>query len=92
MAEDRLGTARRRRRAGSDVDTHERRCQHDGGVATPIKLAFPWTFPLGAALRPRWPIWRFGFALTFVVVAVLLFSDRDLAPIFGHLSPLAGAR
>jgi hypothetical protein len=21
-----------------------------GGVATPIKLAFPWTFPLGAAL------------------------------------------
>jgi len=48
------------------------------------------TFPLGAALRPRWPIWRFGFALTFVAVAVLLFSDRDLAPIFGHLSEFAG--
>jgi hypothetical protein len=22
---------------------------------------------------------------------VMLFSDRDLAPVFGHLSPLAGA-
>jgi hypothetical protein len=46
-------------------------------------------FPLGAVLRPRWPVWRTGFALTFVVVAVLLYSDRDLAPIFGHLSDLA---
>jgi hypothetical protein len=25
-----------------------------------------------------------------VVVAVALFADRDLAPVFGHLSPLAG--
>ena len=31
-----------------------------------------------------------GFALVFVVVAVALYSDRDLAPVFGHLSPLAG--
>ena len=46
-------------------------------------------FPLGAAIRPRWSIWRAGFALTFVALAVLLYSDRDLAPIFGHLSDLA---
>jgi hypothetical protein len=25
-----------------------------------------------------------------VVLAVFLYCDRDLAPIFGHLSPLAG--
>ena len=31
-----------------------------------------------------------GFALTIVVIAVLLYSRRDMAPIFGHLSPLAG--
>ena len=47
-------------------------------------------FPLGQVLRPRWPVWRAGFALTFVVIAVLLYADRDLAPIFGHLSDLAG--
>ena len=45
--------------------------------------------PLGAALRPRWPVWRLGFALTFVAIAALLYADRDLAPIFGHLSELA---
>jgi hypothetical protein len=33
-----------------------------------------------------------GFAFTFVAVAVLLFADRDVAPIFGHLSELAGGR
>jgi hypothetical protein len=32
-----------------------------------------------------------GFALTFVVLAIFLYCDRDLAPVFGHLSPLAGA-
>jgi hypothetical protein len=25
-----------------------------------------------------------------VIVSVQLFSDRDVAPVFGHLSPLAG--
>jgi hypothetical protein len=30
------------------------------------------------------------FALTIVTIAVMLFSDRDVAPVFGHLSPLAG--
>lgn len=41
-------------------------------------------FPLGQALRPRQVVWRTGFALTFVALAVLLFTDRDVAPIFGH--------
>ncbi len=41
-------------------------------------------FPLGQALRPRQVVWRTGFALTFVVLAVLLFTDRDNAAIFGH--------
>jgi hypothetical protein len=45
---------------------------------------------LGRAWRPRSLAWNSGFALVFVVVAVVLFCDRDLAPIFGHLSPLAG--
>ena len=49
-------------------------------------------FPLGEALRPRRPVWGVGFAMTFVVVAVMLFCDRDLAPIFGHLSEYAGNR
>lgn len=48
-------------------------------------------FPLGQALRPRRTVWQVGFALTFVALAVLLYSDRDVAPIFGHLSDLAGA-
>jgi hypothetical protein len=48
-------------------------------------------FPLGRALRPRSLGWNGGFALVFVALAVVLFCDRDVAPIFGHLSPLAGA-
>jgi hypothetical protein len=47
-------------------------------------------FPLARALRPRWVAANVGFALVFVVLAVALYSDRDLAPVFGHLSPLAG--
>lgn len=47
-------------------------------------------FPLGQALQPGRFAWRAGFALTWVAVAVLLFCDRDLAPIFGHLSDQAG--
>jgi len=49
-------------------------------------------FPLGAAFRPRRALWSYGFALTFVAVAVMLFSDRDVASIFGHLSELAGGK
>jgi hypothetical protein len=41
-------------------------------------------FPLCQALRPRQLVWRTGFALTFVLLAVLLFADRDAAPIFGR--------
>lgn len=47
-------------------------------------------FPLGQVLQPRLSIWRAGFAMTWIVLAVMLFSDRDVAPIFGHLSDLAG--
>jgi hypothetical protein len=47
-------------------------------------------FPFVAVFRPRSPVWSSGFALVLVVVAVMLYSDRDVAPIFGHLSPLAG--
>ncbi len=41
-------------------------------------------FPIGQALDPRRVVWRTGFALTFVLLAVLLFADRDAAPIFGR--------
>jgi hypothetical protein len=41
-------------------------------------------FPLGQTLRPRWAVWRAGFALAFVLLALLLFADRDAAPIFGR--------
>jgi hypothetical protein len=46
-------------------------------------------FPIGIAFRPQRALWHAGFALTFVAVAVLLYADRDLAPIFGHLSDFA---
>jgi hypothetical protein len=49
-------------------------------------------FPLAAAFRPHSTLWRSGFALTFVVLGVMLYCDRDVAPVFGHLSPLAGAQ
>jgi hypothetical protein len=48
-------------------------------------------FPIGQAIRPRRPVWIAGFALTFVVMAVFLFADRDLAPVFGHLSQVEGS-
>lgn len=41
-------------------------------------------FPLGQAVQPRRAAWSAGFALTFVVLAALLFADRDVAPIFGR--------
>jgi uncharacterized membrane protein len=47
-------------------------------------------FPLASTFRPRSPVLRGGFAFVLVAVAVLLFCDRNVAPIFGHLSPLAG--
>jgi hypothetical protein len=47
-------------------------------------------FPLMQALRPRSLVAASGFATTFAIIAVLLFCDRDVAPIFGHLSSYAG--
>ncbi len=47
-------------------------------------------FPIGQTLRPRAFGWNAGFAMSWITVAVLLYCDRDVAPIFGHLSPLAG--
>ena len=56
-----------------------------------------WTL-VGAALcalaivfRPRSVALHAAFALSVVALSVMLFCDRDLAPVFGHLSPLAGA-
>jgi hypothetical protein len=47
-------------------------------------------FPLVQAFRPRSMIAASGFATTFAIMAVLLYCDRDVAPIFGHLSTYAG--
>jgi hypothetical protein len=47
--------------------------------------------PLGLVFRPRSVALRSGFALLVVAVSVMLFCDRDVAPVFGRLSPLAGA-
>jgi hypothetical protein len=47
-------------------------------------------FPLVQAFRPRSLTAGLGFATTFLVLAVLLFCDRDTASIFGHLSFYAG--
>ena len=47
-------------------------------------------FPLARVVRPRSMVFQSGLALTVVVLAVMLYCDRDLAPVFGHLSPLAG--
>jgi hypothetical protein len=48
-------------------------------------------FPLARIVRPRSGAVQAGFALVLVVVSVFLYSDRDTAPIFGHLSPVAGS-
>jgi hypothetical protein len=47
-------------------------------------------FPFARAWRPNWAVANAGIAIVFVFVSLALFSDRDLAPVFGHLSPLAG--
>ena len=47
-------------------------------------------FPLARAVRPRSQVVATGFALTFIVVSVMLYCDRDVAPVFGHISELAG--
>ncbi len=47
-------------------------------------------FPLGRALRPRSTAFAGAFAAVIVAMSVMLYCDRDLAPVFGHLSTLAG--
>jgi hypothetical protein len=47
-------------------------------------------FPLARTVRPRSNAVAVGFALTFVACAVMLYCDRDVAQVFGHISPLAG--
>ena len=46
--------------------------------------------PFARAFRPRSVALGTAFALVFVTVGVLLYADRDVAPVFGHLSPAAG--
>lgn len=47
-------------------------------------------FPVGEALRPKRVVWSTGFAMTFVVLAILLFADRDAASVLGALGGIAG--
>jgi hypothetical protein len=47
-------------------------------------------FPLAATFRKRSTAAQAGYAITFVVIAIVLFTSRDVAPIFGHLSSEAG--
>jgi hypothetical protein len=47
-------------------------------------------FPLGLAFRPRSMAFRYGFGICVIAISVMLFADRDIAPVFGHISPLAG--
>lgn len=47
-------------------------------------------FPLASLLRPRSLVLRAGLGMTVLALAFLLLADRDVAPIFGHLSDLAG--
>jgi hypothetical protein len=46
--------------------------------------------PLVRCVRPRSQVAATAFALTFIFIAVSLYCDRDVAPVFGHISPLAG--
>jgi hypothetical protein len=55
-----------------------------------------WTLLVGAVLpllltfRPRSVALQSAYALVLVAIAVMLFSDRDVAEVFGRISPLAG--
>jgi hypothetical protein len=60
--------------------------------------ALGWTAVVGALItlglfaRPRSTAYNAGFAFVLLGFSLLLFCDRNVAPIFGHLSPLAGGR
>jgi uncharacterized membrane protein len=47
-------------------------------------------FPIARTFRPRSFALGAGFAATLLVISVLLYSHRDVAEIFGHISPTAG--
>jgi hypothetical protein len=47
-------------------------------------------FPFLLTFRPRSTALGVGYALTFILLAVVLYTARDVAPIFGHFSPEAG--
>lgn len=47
--------------------------------------------PLALVFRPRSTALSTAFAGLAIALAVMLYADRDLAPIFGQLSPLAEA-
>ncbi len=47
--------------------------------------------PLALVFRPRSTRLKGAFGLVVIALALMLFCDRDIAPVFGHLSPLAGA-
>jgi hypothetical protein len=47
--------------------------------------------PLARCIRPRSTAIGAAFAGLVLVLAVFLYCDRDLAPVFGHLSPTAGS-
>jgi hypothetical protein len=61
-----------------------------------LHRAIGWTvivgaiFPLLRVFKPRSRALGIGYAATILALSVLLFADRDVAPIFGHLSDLAG--
>jgi hypothetical protein len=81
--------------SGTAILVHEQNGWYFSRAAF-LHHALGWTaiicalFPLIGAFRRRSLVLSSGFALTFVVLAVFLYSDRDVSPIFGHLSPLAG--
>ena len=47
-------------------------------------------FPLALVFRPRSTVLRYGFGVFVLALAVMLLCDRNVAAVFGHLSPLAG--
>jgi hypothetical protein len=47
-------------------------------------------FPLGAAFKRRAFVFNAGYAAVIVAIAVVLYTSRDVSPIFGHLDPSAG--
>jgi FtsH-binding integral membrane protein len=48
-------------------------------------------FPFALTFRPRSVPLGVGYAFTLILIAFVLFTARDVAPILGHLSPEAGA-